>query len=155
MKIIVFSDTHGFPDECNKVMEKYNDIDAIIHAGDIERDEEYLKEKYADIPLYAVTGNNDFCPKLPEKLEFSLGGKKFFLTHGHRYSVRQGNYMLRELITQNGYDVVVYGHTHIPEHDYFGGGQILNPGSLFFSQTYGIIEIDGNNIDISIKKINE
>ena len=152
MKILVFSDTHGFSDHCCPIIESHGKVDAIIHAGDIVRDEDFLKEKYPDIPIYAVCGNNDFYSDYPYDIKVTLGGKKIFITHGHRYSVRLGSYVLQDLITKDGYDLVVYGHTHIPDHEYYRSSQLLNPGSLLYTKTYGIVEINNGEMKISIEK---
>lgn len=155
MRILVFSDTHGYMiDGCN-IIERYlkdGGIDAIIHAGDVVYDEDYIKSKYPDIPLYAVCGNNDFFSDYPYDLTVTLGGKKIFITHGHNYNVRLGNDKLKELMMKEGIDLVIYGHTHNPEHDYCGTGQIINPGSLFFGRTYAVVDIENGSINAEIKE---
>ena len=153
MRILVFSDTHGFATNCCPVIDSFDKVDAIIHAGDIVRDADYIKEKYPDIPLYAVCGNNDYYSDYPYDIKVTLGGKRIFITHGHKYSVRLGSFLLQDLITKEGYDLVIYGHTHVPDHDYFAGSQILNPGSVFSSRTYGIIEIDETGMKVSIQRL--
>ena len=156
MRILVFSDSHGFISDGFNIIDSYinnGGVDAIIHAGDIVKDEDAIKEKYPHIPVYAVCGNNDFYSDYPYDITVSLGGKKVFITHGHKYNVRLGNYMLKEKMNAEGIDLIIYGHTHIPETDLSGRGQILNPGSLFFGRTYGIVDINDGKIYTSIKEI--
>jgi putative phosphoesterase len=38
--------------------------------------------------------------------------------------------LLQELIKFQGYDIVMYGHTHIQDVERYGGSYIINPGSL-------------------------
>jgi len=153
MRILVFSDTHGYAVNCCPVIDLFEKPDAIIHAGDIVHDAEYLKEHYPDIPVYAVRGNNDLHSDYPDEIKITLGGKKFFITHGHRHSVRLGSFLLQDLIRQEGYDLIIYGHTHNPDHEYFGGSQILNPGSVFSSRTYGVVEIEDGKMRVSIQRM--
>ena len=62
--------------------------DAVFHLGDCERDTQRLEKEFPDLPLYRVCGNCDREPVNPEVLQLTLDGVKFFLTHGHRYSVK-------------------------------------------------------------------
>ena len=62
--------------------------DAVFHLGDCERDTQRLGKEFPDLPLYRVCGNCDREPVNPEVLQLTLDGVKFFLTHGHRYSVK-------------------------------------------------------------------
>ncbi len=153
MRILVFSDTHGSILGPLRVIDSYDKVDAIIHAGDVSRDADKLMEEYPNIPMYAVCGNNDFYSSYPVTARVTLGGKKIFITHGHKYSVRMGNYLLQDLIARDKYDIVVYGHTHVPEHDYFAGGEIINPGSATYSKTYAEILIENSRINATIRDI--
>ena len=62
--------------------------DAVFHLGDCERDTQRLEKEFPDLPLYRVCGNCDREPVNPEVLQLTLDDVKFFLTHGHRYSVK-------------------------------------------------------------------
>lgn len=153
MRILVFSDTHGGISGAKRTIDSYDKVDAIIHAGDVSRDADMLREAYPDMPLYAVCGNNDFHSNYPVEAKLTLGGKKIFVTHGHKHCVRMGNYVLQDLIVRDKYDLIIYGHTHIPEHDYFAGGEIINPGSAIYTKTYAEIIIENGKINATIKDI--
>ena len=43
-----------------------------------------------------------------------IADKRVFITHGHRFYVGSGVERLREYALENGYDIVMYGHTHMP-----------------------------------------
>ena len=45
-----------------------------------------------------------------------------------------------------GADLAVFGHTHIPFYENSGNLILLNPGSIKYTRTFGIIEIDGSKI---------
>ena len=85
--------------------------DAVFHLGDCERDTQRLEKEFPDLPLYRVCGNCDREPVNPEVLQLTLDGVKFFLTHGHRYSVK---YTLDALFCGRGYGAL---RAHAPCHE--------------------------------------
>ena len=95
-----------------------------------------------------VLGNNDFFIDLPHEDSFEIAGKKVLITHGHRFYVGYGVDKLREYALDNGYDIVMFGHTHRPYLEIGERVTILNPGSISYPRqdgrkcTYMLIEVD-------------
>lgn len=146
MNILVFSDSHGYYNRILKIINNHPEADMIIHCGDILNDALSLKSLLSNrIPVYYVVGNNDLAPNEPKELTLELMGKKIFVTHGHLFRVKSSTEYLRKKILK-GYDLVLYGHTHIPNTEYYGSGTILNPGAMCYSSksTYALITIDEN-----------
>lgn len=147
MKILVVSDTHGRSSELKKVLYKVKPIDTLIHCGDVEGDENYIRE-IAECPCYFVRGNNDFFSDLPREEVFSLGDYKVMVTHGHLYGVSMDTTMLREEARSRGVQIVMFGHTHRPFLEQREDITVLNPGSLSYPRQSGrkpsflIMEID-------------
>ena len=83
-----------------------------------------------------------------------LCGKRIFITHGHRYDVNYSLMKLAYTALENGADICIYGHTHIPHLERYRDMYILNPGSLSrprggSGESYAVIDIDkSGNIDI-------
>lgn len=150
-RILVFSDTHLSIEPCVKVIESIPDTDMIIHAGDHSTDAQRLQKLFPDIPVKYVDGNCDFSNS-PTDLVFEISGKTFFVTHGHRYNVKyESDYRtLRNKGVESGADVIIFGHTHVPFNDKSQGYILLNPGSIKFGSTYGIIEIENDKIGSAI-----
>ena len=73
MKILIISDTHGAHRNFDRVIEKEQPLDMLIHLGDVEGDEDYIPA-VADCPVHMVRGNNDFFSDLPGEEEFMIGG---------------------------------------------------------------------------------
>ena len=109
MKILIVSDTHGRLENLERVIEMTKPIDALIHLGDVEGQEDYIR-RLVPCAAYMVSGNNDFFSMLPRELEFELGKYKVLITHGHYYYV--------SLNTEDGIT-------------------ILNPGSLSYPRQEG------------------
>ena len=142
MRILVLSDTHGDFNSCQRALDAQTNADAIIHCGDGKAELQYIKDHYTDIPVIGVCGNCDFHTKQQPVEVVELGGKRFFVTHGHLY---QAKYTLSNLVyaaREQKADVLLFGHTHQAMTDYDEGLHIMNPGSCAgYFASYGIVEI--------------
>jgi putative phosphoesterase len=117
----VISDTHGLLRA--EAVEALKGSDRIIHAGDVGAPE--ILEKLAAIaPVAAVCGNIDKAPwaqKLPATEVVEVGGISIYVLHD-----------LSKLDLNPkaaGFNVVVYGHSHIPKQETRDGVLYFNPGS--------------------------
>ena len=161
MRVLIVSDSHGRNDYVKQAMQQTGTFDAFIHLGDVGADAEELKT-FAACPSYIVAGNNDVGSGLPATLTVTLGGKKIFLTHGHRYG---GDYDVRRLGllgTMNHMDMVMFGHTHYPYLDRSEELMMLNPGSLTYprqegrARTFMVMEIHPEgNVDFFWQELEE
>ncbi|MBQ7558016.1 MAG: YfcE family phosphodiesterase, partial [Lachnospiraceae bacterium] len=83
-------------------------------------------------PVRMVPGNNDYFSNMPREIQFEAGPHRVLLTHGHSYRVSLGlDYLVDEALAR-GVDVVMFGHTHRPLIEDFGGLMLINPGSLTY-----------------------
>jgi putative phosphoesterase len=134
MKIMVFSDSHGSCGTMEREIKKMKDIvtlNYIIHLGDLLRDAEYLRNKFHDIPVLSVAGNCDYVYEANEQEKTAdIGGKRFFLLHGHTKRVKYTCEIMKNAALQKNCDIILYGHTHEPREDYSDGIYIVNPGSI-------------------------
>lgn len=136
LKILIVSDTHGRSENLEKVIEMTKPFDALIHLGDVEGQEDYIRQ-LVPCAVHMVSGNNDFFSMLPRELEFELGGCKVLITHGHYYYVSLNTEELRRQARTRGKDIVMFGHTHKPYLDVQEGLTVLNPGSLSYPRQEG------------------
>ncbi|MCR5477734.1 MAG: metallophosphoesterase [Lachnospiraceae bacterium] len=147
MKVIIVSDTHGHNANFHRVLELHTP-DAIVHCGDVEGGEQEIWDS-VKCPLYMVAGNNDYFSSLPRELDFTLGGYRVWLTHGHHYYVSMSPEYIRQEAALRDAQIVMYGHTHKPEVSYGRDVISVNPGSLSYPRqegrrpSYVIMEIDG------------
>ena len=145
MKLILLSDTHGLLRP--EVAEHLKTADAILHAGDINR-QTIVDELRRYAPLYVVRGNNDkeWAEAIPHDLTVTLGGVTFYLVHN------------RKEIPADlpGVDVVVFGHSHKYGQEEKDGLLFLNPGSCGprrFHQEITLMEAEVENGAIRTRKI--
>lgn len=156
-KVLIFSDTHGDINRCLDIINTSDRVDAIIHAGDCVRDAEDLESIYSDIPIYYVRGNNDIFTTAPSHMTVIIDGARIYITHGHEQRVKyESSYStLRAAAADAKPDLVIFGHTHIPYTSYDGAFTLLNPGSMRFSATYAVAQIDKGKIKTEIIEYNK
>ena len=124
------------PEDLEKVLEKESPIDAMVHLGDVEGSEDYIRI-LTDAPVYMVAGNNDFYTDLPGQAVIDLDGYRAFITHGHGYHVSYSpNRLVAEALHRNA-QIAMYGHTHVPHLEQVEGVIVLNPGSLSYPRQAG------------------
>ena len=158
MDILVISDSHGRQDRIEEaVSRQIKKPDAVIFLGDGQRDIAYAQ--LGDIPLYRVSGNCDFgglfgTDNAPETQMVEIGGKRMFITHGHRFGVKSTiTPLLSEAIKRDA-DVVLFGHTHeacegvlTPDNE-LGLNvtkplHVMNPGSIgSYPYSFGVVTVD-------------
>lgn len=131
LRLLVLSDTHlrrgvDLPDEVLRLADR---ADHACHVGDLV-DVDVLDVLEALVPVTAVCGNVDdgaVAARLPERIQVELAGVRIALVHdAGSTDGRHGR--LREWFPHG--DVLLYGHSHLPELARLPGGPIVcNPGS--------------------------
>ena len=158
-RILVVSDTHRYTALIDEVLKIEEPVDILVHCGDAEYNN--LESRYQKtIPrVYAVNGNMDWGGAYEKEVVFKALWCNFFVTHGHEYGVKYTRDTLYEAGRERQADVVLFGHTHVPEQTEKNGILILNPGSLAEprqsgrQKTYAVIEVsaDGSPPKVSMK----
>lgn len=166
MKILFVSDIHGSAGAARTVLEKAEAMqpdavallgDALYHGPRNPLPADYDPKGVAALlngwknRIVAVRGNCDsevdqMLIEYPMMSDFAwvlAGGRRLFLTHGHRYSPDS-------LPPLADGDVFVYGHTHVPQAGtaaLAGGGvvHLWNPGSCSlpksgYAASYAVLE---------------
>ncbi len=160
MKILVLSDTHYILDNPLEILKRiHQKIEGVIHLGDNREDANALQSLYPSIPFYAVAGNCDFSQTDADvEQTIMLGGKTIYITHGHRYGVKQSYDRICYRAEEKNADICLFGHTHVPEIIRFGNTIVMNPGSASLPRisnqpTYGMLDIENDVVTPSIVAI--
>ena len=156
MHVVLLADTHvrdgagrrPLPDQ---VLDAVASADLVLHTGDVTGSM-LLAELEALAPTVAVLGNNDhqLVGRLPERVELDLDGVRVAMVHDSGASNRRGERLAGWFPDA---DLVVFGHSHLPEHETGPGGQLrFNPGSPTQRRrapwcTYGQLRIDRGVIE--------
>lgn len=149
---LVISDTHGDLFTAKEIIKEYPQINGIIHLGDYYKDAMILKAQSPNVEFIMVPGNCDFVLDAPNDIFLEIEGQRIFLTHGHRYDVKNGVGRLEAKAKQEYADAVLFGHTHTPYIEYRSGILFINPGSLSYSRgagakTYALLEVSPKGIE--------
>ena len=106
-----------------EAVEALSNSDHIIHAGDIG-DPDILKQLADIAPVTAICGNIDtaaWARHLPKTEVLELGDVSIFVLH---------NLLDLDLKPEaGGFQVVIYGHSHVPKQETKNGVLYFNPGS--------------------------
>lgn len=117
----VISDTHGLLRP--EALEALRGSQYIIHAGDVGA-ADILETLLSVAPVTAIRGNVDkeaWARRLPETEVVEIGGVSIYVLHD-----------LAKLDLKPeaaGFNVVVYGHSHVPKQETRHGVLYFNPGS--------------------------
>lgn len=125
-RIGVLSDTHGYLDP--KVLELFAGVTHIIHAGDV-MDPKVLRKLEKVAPVTVVAGNLDdpkVMGELPREIAGQVDGVRFVVGHKPKRLLKR---IVRGKLSLADYDLVVWGHEHIPSATWIDGVLHLNPGT--------------------------
>jgi len=160
LRVVILSDSHGHPEQIEKIINQQSDADFFVDLGDSQECYDLIRVLYPDKKFHCVSGNCDEDICLPGDLVIPIDEKhSIFATHGHRYAVSYSRSILRKAAESNGCSIACYGHTHVREHTVEDGIHILNPGSCARPRdgqppSYAYIDIVGDQIftaHVSIK----
>ncbi|MGQ9530415.1 MAG: metallophosphoesterase [Candidatus Bathycorpusculaceae bacterium] len=143
-----------------KVFEIFAKVDFIIHAGDLVQ-LSVIDELEQLAPVLAVYGNMDgpeIRGKLPKINSLKVFDWKIGVMHDPGALFGMGK--MREIARQNGFDVLVYGHTHNSSLKWEGKTLFINPGSptnpippFITKPTLGLLKITKEKITPEIIQI--
>lgn len=155
IKLGIVSDSHQSPFWMERFIERANRerYDAVFHLGDGEGETKQMKKKL-HMPLLAVAGNCDTFMKLPGELVTDFEGVRIFAAHGHKYDVKWELDTLSYRAEELGAKVALYGHTHTPAAEYWGGVLMVNPGALMRGR-YAELFIEGGKAVPYLKDLSE
>ncbi|GIN21456.1 MAG TPA: metallophosphoesterase [Bacillus bacterium] len=151
MKIVVTGDTHirnknkQLP-EC--LLKECESADLIIHTGDwVSMEVHKILSEYAKV--VGVHGNVDgdgVREHFNAKELFEVNGFKIGVVHGDGEK-RTTEKRVLEAFEEEGTDIIIFGHSHIPMLRYVKKVMLMNPGSPTDKRklpyySYGILHID-------------
>lgn len=130
--ILILSDTHRMYD-IEELIQYELSLNSqqmkIIHAGDSEIP---FNDSILQRVDYKVRGNCDFDDSFPNNIiDYIDNLGNIFISHGHIENVKIDTNELITKSTSNNSNLVVYGHSHILDIQYFKEKDLLliNPGS--------------------------
>ncbi|MFE4426067.1 metallophosphoesterase family protein [Peribacillus butanolivorans] len=150
MKVLIMSDSHGLTHEISMITDRHKEeVATMIHCGDseLESKDPLMKD------FLAVRGNCDYDATYPDDAVDDIGGKRFFLTHGHLYNIKMTLMNLSYKSEEIGADIICFGHSHAAGSELIDGKLFINPGSIRQprgrkEKTYAILDIGSDQLEI-------
>jgi putative phosphoesterase len=160
--MLIVSDSHGRTDGIGRLLAQIDRPDLILHLGDHQDPVAEIELEF-ECPVLGVAGNCDHgfsISPLPAERLIVIAGFRIFMTHGHRYQVKQGLDHLVHTAVKPPFsaDLICFGHTHHQlDLEKFVAGRyvrLLNPGSCYPDHRgpHGIL-VDINCDKISIRTL--
>ncbi len=152
MRILVLSDSHRTVRYMQlAVMREHPEH--IIHLGDHSADADSLQQIFPTLPILRIRGNCDHDITCEETVVTEISGIRIFLSHGHRYGVKNGLLRLALAAKEASADVAAFGHTHSGVCELHNGLWLLNPGSCSSGcrPSYGVIEINSGVLNCRLE----
>lgn len=129
MKTMVIGDTHGRISRVIDIILANNEINHIVHLGDMAKDAETLMDAFPHLLFTVVEGNNEWHSQFPKETIIEIGSKRVFATHGHLYGVKSTYVKLLHKVKKLNVDIALFAHTHIKYDKKKEGITLLNPSS--------------------------
>ncbi len=163
-KILVISDSHGYPNFARKAIETEYPFDILAHCGDVQGSISSIVDDEFSYDVRVVRGNCDLGANLPKEEEFKAGFLSVWVTHGDEFGVKYEEDLktLKTAAIRRNADIVLFGHTHYAEivRDEETGIVLVNPGTICYPQfssdkaTYAVITVtDDYKIIPEIKEV--
>ena len=134
MLIAIMSDTHDDMQQIKKAVELINSRKAAhtLHAGDMVSPFTFEVMNELDCPFTGIFGNNDGDRVL---LKEKSGGRMHIQPHmieihGKFIAMVHEPAAVEALALSGKYDLVIYGHTHLPYTKTEGRALVINPGKV-------------------------
>jgi uncharacterized protein len=147
VKVVITSDVHGHLDRLQRIAQLHHDADYFLDAGDSEGSESLI------LPFVSVEGNNDYSHLFPKTRVIDAHPHKIYMTHSHEFFVSQRDEGLVKKAKRLGCDIVIYGHSHVPDIKEMYGITLINPGSLYYNRdrsplSYVVLTIQDHAMNI-------
>lgn len=127
MKIAILSDSHRKTTLTKEAIDmlKSKGASYLIHAGDLEIEENLKLLENSNLPYVCVFGNNDYG-LVQYSSRYKIEQEPYF------FKIKQTKFKLMHIpnyLTPDT-DIVIFGHTHKFEHQYTNNTLFLNPGEI-------------------------
>jgi hypothetical protein len=151
----LISDTHipkkalGIP---KRVFDIFSNVDFVVHAGDLV-ELAVIDELEQIAPVLAVHGNMDgpdVCNALPKLNSLKIFNWKIGVIHDPDNYQKSGK--KSDIVKENGFNVLVSGHTHVSrikwekKELYINPGSPIDPASFLYKPSVGLLKVTKETI---------
>jgi putative phosphoesterase len=156
MLIGIISDTHDNQDKTREAIELFNSkgVEYVIHAGDYTSPFTLKLFKELNCKYVGVFGNNDGDKiLLLERSEGNIHYQPYIFTLQNRKIVVLHEHQLVDALADSGhFDLIIYGHTHVPDVRKVKNTLVVNPGEagkwLYGKSTVAVADLEKMEAEI-------
>jgi len=156
----ILGDTHGRADAMAAGMKVLTEAGAeyYIHTGDVGSTA--VIDHLAGLGAAFVFGNNDWdrmdMTRHAQRLavqcfgnfgDLTLDGKHIAVIHGDDYRLKQ------KILTEQQYDYLLQGHTHVKKDERVGRTRIINPGALHRANPKTVATLDTKSDQLNFHNV--
>jgi putative phosphoesterase len=150
MLIGIMSDTHDNLIFVKKAIEVFNEkkVEYVIHAGDYTSPFTVKLFKELKCKYVGIFGNNDGDKLLLlERAGGNIYNQPYIFTLSNKRIVVMHEHLVADALADSGhFDLVVYGHTHLPEIRKVKNTLLVNPGEvstyLYGRSTVALVDLN-------------
>ncbi len=157
MRIGALSDSHAssLAELPTKMVEELRHVDLIVHVGDYTS-RQMLEDLRSLGPFRGVAGNMDglsIRAELPDRDIIEVQGRRIGLIHGSGAPTGLARRVRQQF--PRDIDVIIYGHSHVPNEETVDGVLLFNPGSATGRwparyASFGILTVDERGVRAEI-----
>ena len=152
MVIGIVSDSHGKYARLKAALDVFaaRGVDTIVHCGDIGSADCMEMLGHSGVDVYAISGNmdrhvselSDIAAEMGinfgwEVIKVPIGDDKYLVaTHG------EDERLLGELLSEQQFPYLCYGHTHRKHDQKHGNTRLINPGALHHAKVHTVAILD-------------
>ena len=142
MQVLIVADVHGNDGALWSALADCPQARTVFCLGDGVREYEAAQANEPTRDFCIVRGNCDFATAdTPATAMREIEGHRILCMHGHLHGVKQSLLRAEYTAREQGADVLLFGHTHVPYGAVHDGLYLCNPGSLGYDGRYVTAEI--------------
>jgi uncharacterized protein len=159
MKIAIIADIHDNLVNLQKCLDwcAANGVEEIVCCGDITNGEtlKFLSEHWRG-SIHLVRGNMEIYDEAEAGL---FGNFRYYGRTGSfdrkkkKIGIGHEPFLIDDLMAEDGYDIIFYGHTHKPWESKKNGIRLVNPGTLagvFQRATFAVWDTESDRLELKI-----
>ena len=144
--------------ENDVIMVLGNHENSLINST-VKIENSYTANEAIKVQREAISKKNmEFLLQLKPFIDLEINEKKIHITHELQPELGKYTFNFKALTKYFKYDIIIFGHTHLPLVQYLNNSIVINPGSLGFpvdlkrKGSYMILDLE--KMEVKIKHIN-
>ena len=154
MQVLIVADVHGNDGALFTALADCPQARVVFCLGDGLREYEAAQMNERGRDFCIVRGNCDFASgDVSATAVRDIEGHRVLCMHGHLHGVKQSLLRAEYTAREQGADILLFGHTHVPYGKVHDGLYLCNPGSLGYDGWYAVAEITRDSVRFEKRRV--